>query len=236
LFWFGTGLWPVLLSGVMVALFVSANKLPLEKSVSGAWLLLSVSTQSIVVLGSLLMAAAPSAFGVLGMTMLFLMGTALYFMVIPFILYRLFFKHVSPAGLSATFWINAGAMALTCLAGVRLFPLLARFPELSDLVVPVKAMAVGAWGLATFWLPGLLLLGLWRHVLKGYPFGYGVEYWSMVFPLGMYTVCTQALRAVYPFWPATLAQVGLTVAVAAWCVVCASFCWYGVGRLRLLFG
>jgi len=233
---FGSGLWLVLLSGVMFALFVSDNKLPLEKGVNGAWLLLTVSTQSIVVLGAILTEAAPFPSGVLGMTMLFLVGTALYFMVIPLIIYRLFFKPLSPAELSATFWINAGSMAIICLAGIRLLPILGLCPQLSDLAAPVKALAVGSWALATFWVPCLILLGIWRHVVKRYPFRYGVEYWSIVFPLGMYTVCTQAIHGLYPFWFEALAYLGLMVAVTAWCVVCISFCLCWVTKVRCSIG
>ena len=36
----------------------------------------------------------------------------------------------------------------------------------------------------------LLALGFWRHVYKKFPLKYDPQYWGMVFPFGMYTVCT----------------------------------------------
>jgi tellurite resistance protein TehA-like permease len=35
-----------------------------------------------------------------------------------------------------------------------------------------------------------VILGFWRHVVLRYPFDYDPQYWGMVFPLSMYTVCT----------------------------------------------
>ncbi len=40
----------------------------------------------------------------------------------------------------------------------------------------------------------LLLLGVWRHVLQRVPISYDPQYWSLVFPLGMYTVATFILE------------------------------------------
>lgn len=233
LFRVGTALWPAVILLVMFALIVAKEKMPLEKGLNGAWLLMTVSTQSIVVLGALLDGRPASPAAVLGMALLFLLGVALYFMIMPLILYRLFFKDLTPADLSATFWISAGAMAITCLAGTSLVPLLAEVPELAELVPAVKALSAGAWALASFWLPCLILLGVWRHVLRGYPFTYGVEYWSMVFPLGMYTVCTKAILGIYPFLPAAIPiYAGLAAALAAWCAVFISFCLFLAGTMR----
>jgi tellurite resistance protein TehA-like permease len=36
----------------------------------------------------------------------------------------------------------------------------------------------------------LVILALWRHVYKKFKVTYDPLYWGVVFPLGMYTVCT----------------------------------------------
>lgn len=36
----------------------------------------------------------------------------------------------------------------------------------------------------------LVILALWRHVYKKFSVAYDPLYWGVVFPLGMYTVCT----------------------------------------------
>jgi tellurite resistance protein TehA-like permease len=36
----------------------------------------------------------------------------------------------------------------------------------------------------------LVLLGAWRHLYRRFPLRYDALYWGVVFPLGMYAVCT----------------------------------------------
>ena len=49
---------------------------------------------------------------------------------------------------------------------------------------------VAFWGFATWWIPLLLAIGVWRHGVKRVPIRYDPQYWSLVFPLGMYSVST----------------------------------------------
>ena len=45
------------------------------------------------------------------------------------------------------------------------------------------------------WIPVLLVLGVWRHLIRRFPLRYGPLYWGAVFPLGMYTVVTKQMAA-----------------------------------------
>ena len=47
-----------------------------------------------------------------------------------------------------------------------------------------------AWGFAAWWVVMLFILGFWRHAARRFPFVYTPGYWSMVFPMGMFTACT----------------------------------------------
>src|SRR5690606_16602776 len=73
------------------------------------------------------------------------------------------------------------------------------------------------WATATWWFPLLLALGAWRHLLHRVPISYDVQYWSMVFPLGMYTVATLRLIEALD-WPflLPLPRVVGWVALGAW--------------------
>jgi tellurite resistance protein TehA-like permease len=36
----------------------------------------------------------------------------------------------------------------------------------------------------------LIILGVWGHIYRRFPWRYDPLYWGAVFPLGMYAVCT----------------------------------------------
>ena len=234
LFWTGAVLWAVLVSGLWGALCAATPKKKVEEGVNGTWLLFTVSTQSVVVAATSLWGESLGAAGAFVLLAFFLLGTGLYFLIMPIILYRLMFKDLAPGQLSPTYWIDAGAMAITCLAGSKLAPLLQGAPKLAEfapMAPVVGAMAAGAWAIAVFWVPALLLLELWRHVMRRYPFQYNVEYWSMVFPLGMLSACTRALAALFPaFGPFLEGLAGAFLALAApvWLLV-----FYGLCRFIL---
>src|SRR5262249_56285565 len=115
------------------------------------------------------------------------------------------------------YWINMGAMAISTLAGVSLVRGAGRPPLLAEMLPFLKGMTLLFWATATWWIPLLLMLGAWRHVRKGYPLNYDHGYWSAVFPLGMYTVCTQNLIVVFelPFLQ-LIPEVFVWIALAAW--------------------
>lgn len=235
LFWTGAGLWGVLVFGLWSALCAAAPKKPVEEAVNGAWLLFTVSTQSVVVAAASLWEKVPDE-ALFALLALFLLGAALYFLIMPIILYRLMFKALAPGDFGPSYWIDAGAMAITCLAGVKLAPLLQGSPDLAALAPLVRAGAAGAWAVALFWVPCLLLLESWRHITRRYPIRYGVEYWSMVFPLGMLSACTEALAGLFPAAGSVLGFLSaafLAIAVPVWLAVFLGLCrwlWMTVAR------
>jgi tellurite resistance protein TehA-like permease len=110
-----------------------------------------------------------------------------------------------------------GAMAISTLAGVRLVSEAGRMPLLTELLPFLKGMTLLFWATATWWIPILLALGAWRHLRKRVPLTYEHGYWAAVFPLGMYTVCTQNLIRVFqlPFLE-PIATVFVWIALLAW--------------------
>ena len=191
--WFvGIVLWVLVMYGFFTAVMVREEKPSLEVGINGAWLIAAVATQSISVLGSLL---APRM-GAGGEAMIFftlcmyLLGAMLYLTIITLIFYRFTFLELTMERLTPPYWINMGAVAITTLAGSVLL-LLEEPGALFDQVRPfVAGFTLFFWATATWWIPLLLILGVWRHVVKRFPVRYDPQYWGMVFPLGMYTVCT----------------------------------------------
>jgi tellurite resistance protein TehA-like permease len=206
LWFFGLLLWAVIMYTFFAAMTVRENKPSIEAGLNGAWLLAVVATQSISVLGTLLVSRLanyrePVLFFTLCM---FLLGCMLYLPLITLIFYRFTFTNVTMAALTPPYWINMGAVAITTLAGARLIIAAPGWPLLSELVPFLKGFTLFFWAAGTWWIPLLFILGFWRHAYKRFPIKYDPQYWGMVFPFGMYTVCTFQLTNAINFPPLLL--------------------------------
>ena len=216
----GLVLWIVLTYWFLTAVTVRAEKPPLEAGIGGAWLLLVVSTESIGVLGALLAPSVGATEGLLLVSILaHLVGLMLYLVVIGLIFYRWTFLPLSGDQVTPPYWINMGALAITALAGSNLVSAAGSWPVLERLVPFLTGTTLLAWGFATWWIPLLLAIGVWRHGVQRVPIRYDPQYWSLVFPLGMYSASTFRLEvALNVGLPSAIASTAFWVALAAWVV------------------
>ncbi|MGC1276051.1 MAG: tellurite resistance/C4-dicarboxylate transporter family protein [Planctomycetaceae bacterium] len=242
LWYAGIGLWLLLIYTFFASVTIVEPKPTLDVGLGGGWLLATVATQSVAVLGALL-APEPSAHRE---EMLFvslcayLLGCMFYLLIITLIVYRFSFLRLSPEDLTPPYWINMGAVAITTLAGSRLILNAPASPLLAELRPFLGGFTLFFWATATWWIPLLVILGIWRHAVKRFSLVYTPQYWSIVFPLGMYTAATiQLSRAVdLPFLLA-IPDVFVWLALAAWLATFAAMCanivrrYAGTGRSTL---
>jgi tellurite resistance protein TehA-like permease len=218
----GLLLWVLIMYSFFAAMTIRENKPSIEGGLNGGWLLAVVATQSISVLGTILVSnysgpREPILFFTLCM---FLLGCMLYLPLITLIFYRFTFVNLTTASLTPPYWINMGAVAITTLAGARLILAAPGWSLLTDVLPFLKGFTLFFWAAGTWWIPLLFILGFWRHFYKRFPLRYDPQYWGMVFPLGMYTVCTFQLSAAINFTPLlVISRYFIYLALAAWLAV-----------------
>jgi len=213
-------LWIAITYAIFAGFTIKARKPPLEQGINGAWLLAVVATQSIAVLAALLAGSSDQPFKLsmnfLALSM-WLWGGMLYIWVMSLIFYRYMFFPLRPEELSAPYWINMGAMAISTLAGSLLVVNVSDAPFLLSLLPFIKGFTVFFWATGTWWIPMLVILAVWRYVYERFPLKYDPLYWGAVFPFGMYAASTQEMLEAmgFPFLR-MLPMIFLYIAFAAW--------------------
>jgi tellurite resistance protein TehA-like permease len=133
---------------------------------------------------------------------------------------------LDPRQLAPPYWINMGAMAISTLAGTIFAQNATASPLLTQLHPFIVGLTLLFWATATWWIPLLVVLGVWRHIIRHVSLTYDVVYWSAVFPLGMYTACTHRLVQVsgQPFLD-VIPQYFIIISLAAWFLTLLGLLW-----------
>lgn len=198
------------------------EKPSLAEGLNGGWLVAVVAAQLASVLGSTVaQSAGPAQDTLLLLTfVIWLFGGMLYIWIISLIYYRYMFFQFLPQDMTPPYWINMGAMAISTLAGATLIAQADGIAFFQRTLPFIEGLTFFFWATATWWIPMLIILFVWRHACKKFPLAYNPLDWGAVFPLGMYTACTYALAE-----SAQLASLLIIprffifIALAAWAVV-----------------
>jgi tellurite resistance protein TehA-like permease len=190
--------------------------------VNGATLLIIVSTVSVALLGLRLLdaTATQSGHAYIAAWAFWATGFLMYLLIVPIVIYRLFFIPLNPVDWEAPYWICMGAPAIITLTGsefVLYMPRMPDTPQLENIREMTFSLSILAWIIGTSWIPYQLIMDIRQFVrinitdsvplwIKAFPwlrlaFGrryhfYGPPSWSRVFPMGMYTACTLSLAKI----------------------------------------
>lgn len=187
--------------------------------VHGGWLIAIVGTESLVILGSRI---APEA-GDLARAVFVLIhifwgvGLGLYGIFITLFSHRIFFFDVGTEDITPLLWVVMGAAAIATNAGSTLLFAESGMPFLHAMRPFISGVTLIMWAWATWWIPLLLLLGIWKHVVRRVALTYTPMFWSLVFPLGMYALASLRLSLAADFPPLhSLSEAMVWIALAAW--------------------
>ena len=217
LWWCSLPLYVLLVYSTLIAAVLRRDKPGLGAGINGSWFLLTVATESIAVLGALLLAHDSNDLLAFTCVAAFVLGLVLYLIVMTMVFLRWTFQPLEPTDADPPAWIAAGAVAITVLAGSNLLAARTVSPRIDRLAPFIEGLVSLAWATATFWFPLMIAIGVWRHIVRRVPLRYHPSYWALVFPLGMYGASTFKMRAVVQLdYLAWAPKVTLGVAVAAW--------------------
>jgi tellurite resistance protein TehA-like permease len=217
--------WFALTYAVPASLLLARTHDSVVGDVNGTWLLWVVATQSLSVVASTLVPVWPSQAGLLAPVAvgLWSIGLVLYLLLVSLILLRWLTVPITPQTLGPPYWILMGATAIIVLAGARILSLPAALAVARATAGFVEGFSFALWAFGTWWIPLLVVLGFWRHIQRHWPLTYDPALWSVVFPLGMYSVATLTFGKVARLaFMEPLSRFMLWVALAAWVAVAAA--------------
>src|SRR6516164_5423803 len=217
---FAVLLWTILIYTFFAAVTIAEPKPSIDVAINGSWLLVTVATESLTVLGTLVAQTLGPMIPILFWALCdYLLGAMFYILFIALIVYRWIFLRMEPAKLSPPYWINMGALAITTLAGARLVLSSKSWEVLHDLQPFIVGFTLFFWATGTWWISLLVIVGFWRHVIERVPITYDPQYWSLVFPLGMYTVATLVFaNATGMRFLLIIPHIAVYIAILAWAI------------------
>ncbi|MBC8331900.1 MAG: hypothetical protein H8E28_07955 [Anaerolineae bacterium] len=175
------------------------------------WLIPPVSALIVPVLGnSLAVEYAGTLLGTINFitSLIFLgIGGILFLFVMTTVFSRYMFHELPPSRLAPTMWIGIAPTAIMAIIAIKMIQPLSIFftaPEAATQTIAIlaKAVGIGLWGFAFFWLLLAITATLSQHRKSPLPFA--MSWWAFTFPFGAFVVSTgvvfQATQAAFFQW------------------------------------
>jgi tellurite resistance protein TehA-like permease len=185
----------------------------------GEWLLAVVATEGLAILAGKLGSAGYGAWLRALAVALWVLGGVLYVGICIAIARRLARRPLRAGELTPDWWIVMGAAAITAVAAVTVR---------HDSAPAAYTVGLIALAFASAGIPVLVAGEVWQARRIGVP-KFTPARWTMVFPLGMYSVAAQLVgETAGARWVTDLGRAWVLVALAAWLVV-------AVGEIHFAF-
>lgn len=220
LLWISFPIWLLLTYGIPAGMMLGKQDGPPALKANGSWFIWVVGTQSLsVVTGIIDHGLQVNILGVVAVG-LWSIGVALYLMLTTLITLRLLTTRNDAASIRPSYWVYMGATAISVYSGWSILSLLPDLPIMVATHDFISGFTFLLWAFGVFWIPMLVIFGIWRHVIQRYPVRYETELWSMVFPLGMFSVASIHLGELTGL-PVVhdMGVIGTWIAAAAWLTV-----------------
>ena len=193
---------------------------PVVAAAHGTWFIWVVASQSVALAAAGLEPVYPHARQGLAVVavLTWSVGVFLYAASAVFVSLRLMLYPLEPRDIDPPYWVAMGSVAITVVAGARIVEM--DTAPMADAVRELVAgLSVVFWCFATWLIPVLVAMGWWRHRRHRIPLTYEATLWSIIFPLGMYSVASLTLgEADHLPIVAWIGATWLWVALAAWVV------------------
>jgi tellurite resistance protein TehA-like permease len=200
----------------------------LRNRAHGAWELASVGTSGLAIVINQVSQHTGHRWWLLAAVPIWSAAIGVYVLMTWLVLWRAVIERRDRDGFAPDSWIMMGALAIATLAGEHLHAQVS-----GSLATTVRTISVITWVAATLWIPPLIYFGLHRITQRPDVLQFTGAWWSLVFPLGMYSAATDAMafelgvRSMH-----TISLVFFWDAFAVWLIVGAA----GLLRLRVLGG
>ncbi|MEA9985961.1 tellurite resistance/C4-dicarboxylate transporter family protein [Subtercola sp. RTI3] len=209
--------WLILTYSIPAGFFLRPGNKPEPVRIDGSWLLWVVGTQALAIVTSLAAAASASDFLAGVAVGLWGIGVMLYLILTVLIVHQLVTVRSDPASFSPTYWIVMGATAISVLGAAHILDLPHTLPIVSATAATVTGTGYFLWAVGTWWIPFLVIFGLWRHLIRHVPLRYTTALWSIVFPIGMYSTASITFGTTLgAAFMVDVGRIGTAVAVLTW--------------------
>ena len=201
--------------------FMTRDGKPILSRTNGTWFIWAVASQSVALGLANAQPYLPGDERWLGLltVLSWSVGVALYGCMAILVLLRIIHYGISAEEFEPPYWVAMGALAIAVVAGTNVVNI-----DSSPMVDATRALIESTiavfWSFCLWLIPVLIGAGVWRHVVHRIPLKYTPTLWSMVFPIGMFSVASITLGRVDNLPVVEIfGEVGVWIAFAVWAIV-----------------